>query len=160
MPAVPNPLPVEDAKGGALNLTRFSGIGAALVLVATTFNESWDTIFGEETPNWAKPVVIIAVIAAFVVIAAADILARGYAAGQRAEIIPMPDGLKAVLTPGRDETVRVAAVRFRRTEDHSSEFLIVKEDESTMWVGREDLEFETGPRRRAERSKLGRPGRH
>jgi hypothetical protein len=145
LPAVPNPLPLEDAKGGALNLTRFSGIGAALVLTATTFNDSWDTIFGEETPKWAKPVVIIAVIAAFVVVAAADILARGYAAGQRAEIIPMPDGLRAELIPGPAQTVRVAAVRFRRTEDDSSEFLIVKDDQSTTWVGREDLKFRDNP---------------
>lgn len=136
-----NPLPLQDAKGGAFNLTRVTGLGAALVAVLTTFNGAWDTIFGKSTPQWAKPVVIISVIGAFAVVAAADILARGYAAGRRGDIIPMPNGLTATYTPGTDQEVGVAAVRFRRTEDDNSEFLIVKDDKSTMWAGPDQLDF-------------------
>lgn len=145
MTTPPNPLPVDDSKGGALNLTRFSGIGAALAVAATAFNESWETIFGADTPRWAKPVVIISVIAAFAVVAAADILSRGYASGRRGAIIPMPVGLTAELIPGPAQQVGVVAVRFRRTEDDSSEFLIVKDDKSATWVGRDDLRFENEP---------------
>jgi hypothetical protein len=137
-----NPLPVEDSQGGALNLTRFTGLGAALITVLTAFDGTWERIFGEGAPTWARPVVIIAVIATFAVVAAADILARGYAAGRRGEVIPMPEGLTATYeTPDPNEKVVVAAVRFRRAEDDSSEFLVVKKDKSTSWVGRDELDF-------------------
>lgn len=143
-----NPFPLQDNEGGALNLTRVTGLGAALVTVLTAFNGVWETIFGENTPNWAKPVVIISVIATFAVVAAADILSRGYAAGQRGSLIPMPDGLTAAYRPGTDQKVAIAAVRFQRTEDDDGEFLIVKEDKSTIWASRDDLDFGTVRSRR------------
>ena len=143
-----NPLPLQDNDGGALNLTRVTGLGAALVTVLTAFNGVWDTIFGTETPNWAKPVVIISVIATFAVVAAADILSRGYTAGQRGSLIPMPDGLTATYRPGTDQKVAIAAVRFKRTEDDAGEFLVVKEDNSTVWADRDDLDFGTVRARR------------
>lgn len=138
-----NPLPVADADGGALNLTRFTGLGAALVVVFTAINDSWDIIFGADTPKWAKTVVIIGAIGAFAVVAAADILGRGYAAARRGDMIAMPDGLTATLdtTGSRDPEVRVVGVRFRRAEEEDSEFLIVKSDKSTAWVGRDKLDF-------------------
>jgi hypothetical protein len=136
-----NPLPLADNDGGALNLTRVTGLGAALVAVLTTFNGSWKTIFGASAPDWAKPVVIMSVIAAFAVVAAADILGRGYAAGRRGDIIPMPEGLTAVYTPGPNQDVSVSAVRFRKTEDDDSEFLVVKDDNTAIWAGRDELDF-------------------
>jgi hypothetical protein len=140
-----NPLPLAENDGGALNLTRLTGLGAALVAVLTAIDGVWDTIFGAEAPTWAKPVVMISAIAAFSVVAAADILARGYTAGRRGDIIPMPDGLTATYTPGRDQQVRVAAVRFRRTEDDDSEFLIVKDDKTTSWASKDELAFAKEP---------------
>jgi hypothetical protein len=138
-----NPLPLKESEGGALNLTRVTGLGAALVTVLTTFNGSWETIFGGNPPGWAKPVVIMSVIAAFAIVAAADILARGYAAAERGDFIALPDGLSATLDVEgtRDPAVTVVAARFRRTEDGDSEFLIVKDDKSTAWVGRGKLDF-------------------
>lgn len=142
VPSIVNPLPVEDPKGGALNLTRFTGLGAALVAFLTAFDGIWNRLFGEHAPGWARPIVIVALIATYSVIAAADILARGYAAGRRGDIIPMPDGLTATyITRSKAREVVVAAVRFRRAEDDSSEFLIVKRDNSTRWVGRDELDF-------------------
>ena len=89
-----NPLPTEkDPDGGALNLTRFSGVGAALVATVTAFEGSWEKIFREDTPEWSRPVAVIAIIASWSLIAASDILARGYAAGRREQIIAMPEGL-------------------------------------------------------------------
>ena len=149
-----NPLPVEDASGGALNLTRFTGLGAALVAFLTAFDGIWNRLFGEHAPGWARPVVIVALLATYAVIAAADILARGYAAGRRGDIIPMPTGLTATYdTPNPNENVVVSAVRFSRAEDDSSEFLVVKEDKTTAWVGREELDFRSGetPGRREHR---------
>lgn len=143
-----NPLPLEDNQGGALNLTRVTGLGAALVVVLTTFNGSWDTIFGTNAPDWAKPVVVVSVIGAFAVVAAADILGRGNAAGRRGAMIPMPEGLNAAYEPGTDqEVVVVAAARFRSTEDDNAEFLIVKDDHSTTWASRDELSFKNVPAR-------------
>jgi hypothetical protein len=105
-----NPLPLEDPKGGALSLTRVSGIAAAIVALLTSVNASWDAIFGASTPTWAKPVVLMVVIAAWAVIASSDLLARGYVKGHKViaeaekeaatagtRVIPMP-GLSAVDT--------------------------------------------------------------
>jgi hypothetical protein len=145
MAEVLNPLPVDDPKGGALNLTRLTGLGAALVAFLTAFDGIWNRLFGEHAPGWARPVVIVALIATFSVVAAADIIARGYAAGRRGDVIPMPEGLTATyITGGKAREVVVAAVRFRRAEDDSSEFLIVKRDASTVWVGRDKLDFGSG----------------
>jgi hypothetical protein len=105
----------------------------------------WNRLFGEHAPGWARPVVIVALIATFSVVAAAEILARGYAAGRRGDVIAMPEGLTATyITGGTAREVVVAAVRFRRAEDDSSEFLIVKRDASTVWVGRDELDFGSG----------------
>jgi hypothetical protein len=138
-----NPWPLKDPQGGALSLTRVTGFGAAVVAVLTTVNKAWDRIFDPTAPHWAKPVVMISVIGGFALVAVADILARGYAAGRRGDIIPMPDGLAATydVKGSRDLEVQVVAVRFRRTEKDSSEFLIVKPDKSTTWAGRGELDF-------------------
>ncbi len=140
-----NPLPLKNADGGALNLTRFTGLGAALVAVLTTFNGAWNTIFGATTPNWAKPVVIISVIATFALVAAADILGRSYAAGRRGAVIALPDGLAARYTSGTDQRVHVAAVRYPSDQPGDAEFLVLKNDNSTSWVSTDELDFANVP---------------
>ena len=59
------------------------------------------------------------------------------------DIVTLPVGLIAKYTPGTDQKVDVVAVRFKRTEDENSEFLVVKSDKSTMWAGRDQLDFAT-----------------
>jgi len=51
-----------------------------------------------------------------------------------------------LIEPGTNDRAQVAvtAVRFRRAEDDSAEFLIVKEDDSTAWAGRDELDFPSG----------------
>lgn len=144
MPAL-NPLPLKESNGGALNLTRFTGLGAALVAVLTTFNQSWTAIFGKSAPEWAKPVVIMSVIATFAVVAAADILGRAYTAGRRGALIRMPDGLVAAYTPGTDKRVSVVAVRYRSAQPDECEFLIVKPDNSVQWATTDELDFARVP---------------
>jgi hypothetical protein len=144
LPAL-NPLPLKDSNGGALNLTRFTGLGAALVTVLTTFNKSFVTIFGKATSDWVKPAVIMSVIATFAVVAAADILGRAYVAGRRGELVRLPEGLVAAYTPKTDERVSVVAVRYRRTQPDDSEFLVIKEDKSTLWATSDELDFAKVP---------------
>jgi hypothetical protein len=138
-----NPLPTEkDPDGGALNLTRFSGVGAALVAVLAAFEDSWDKIFGAATPEWSRPVAVIAIIASWSLIAASDILGRGYAAGRREEIIAMPEGLEATLDqPGgaQPKKVSVAGVRFNRKVSGDADFLVVNSDGKFDWATREEL---------------------
>jgi hypothetical protein len=108
--------------------------------VLTAFNGSWDTIFGKHAPTWAKPVVIMSVIATFAIVAAADILARGYAAGRRGELVEMPDGLEGTLDePGKNPKVAIVAARYRATDDGKAEFLVMKADKSTAWVGSDKI---------------------
>lgn len=140
-----NPLPLKDSNGGTLNLTRFTGLGAALVAVLTTFNKSWNAIFGKTAPEWAKPVVVMSVIATFAVVAAADILGRAYTAGRRGALIRMPDGLVAAYTPGTDQRVSVVAVRYRSAKPDECEFLIVKQDDSVEWATTDQLDFKKVP---------------
>jgi hypothetical protein len=96
-----NPLPLQNPEGGALNLTRLSGIGGAIVALLTTVNGSWNAIFGAHTPNWAKPVFLAVVVIAWAAIACADLLGRGYVAAHRAlaaaQIIPLA-GIRATYT--------------------------------------------------------------
>ena len=90
--------------------------------------------------TWAKPVVVIAVIVTFAVVAAADILARGYAAGRRGELVPMPDGLQGTIeAPGANPKVAIVAARFSASADGKAEYLIVKEDKSSAWIASDKL---------------------
>jgi hypothetical protein len=143
MADVLNPLPTEkDPDGGALNLTRFSGVGAALVAVFAAWEDSWDTILGESTPDWARPATVVAVIVSWSLIAVSDILARGYAAGRREQVIAMPEGLEATLDePGKNPKITVAGIRFNRKVSGDADFLVVKEDGKVHWATREEINF-------------------
>jgi hypothetical protein len=135
-----NPLPLEDPEGGALSLTRVSGLAAAIIAVLTTIDGSWETIFGADTPEWAKPVFLMAVVGAWALVAAADIVGRGYAAGRKGQVIPLPEGLTAVYFPAANQKWTVAGMR--PTSNDDAEFLLVKADGRSRWASRDDLEFE------------------
>lgn len=141
-----NPLPLKDPEGGALSLTRVSGIGAAIVALLTTVNGSWNTIFGADTPTWAKPVFLMVVVGAWAAIAVADILSRGYVAGQKAaavgglQVIPMPR-MDAVDTRKRDQECVVAAARLDPAQRDDPAFLVIRLDGSSEWVPGSDLNF-------------------
>src|SRR4051794_33669405 len=106
-----NPLPLKENEGGALNLTRFTGIAAFLVALFTTINGAWNTIFGKHAPTWAKPVVMIAAGAIFAVVAAADMLARGYRAGHRDKFVALPKLIPAKDDRGTDQDCVIVGIR-------------------------------------------------
>jgi hypothetical protein len=129
-----NPFPLKENEGGALNLTRFTGIGAALVVLFTTINDAWDKIFGADTPKWAKPVVLIAAGAIWAVIAAADMLARGYAAGHRDKFVALPTILPAKDDRGTDQKCEIVGIRVDPDDSDLLEYLVLKDDKVPEWV--------------------------
>jgi hypothetical protein len=85
----------------------------------------------------------MAVVAAWAVVAAADILGRAYARTRTApSIIPMPTVLHARDTRRADEDCVVAAVRVDATQPDDPTFLVVKADGAPPeWLQRNELSF-------------------
>jgi hypothetical protein len=136
-----NPFPLKENEGGALNLTRFAGIGAALVAVLTTVNGSWKAIFGGSAPNWAKPAVLMVVIGAWALIAVADILGRGYAAARRYKFMALPRTIPATDVRGKDEDCEIIGVRVDPDDEEQLGYLVVKASKTPEWVPGASIEF-------------------
>ena len=140
-----NPFPLKENEGGALNLTRFAGIGAALVVLFTTINDAWDKIFGKDTPTWAKPVVLMAAGAIWGIIAAADMLARGYAAGHRDKFMALPKVIPAIDDRGTDEECEIMGIRVDPRDADLLEYLVVKNSKTPEWVPGANIKFRDTP---------------
>jgi hypothetical protein len=79
--------PSDAIKARTLNLTLGSGFAAFVATAVTVFNKSFKAIFGDtldpsEQAHF-KVTLLVAVIAAFALIAVADILARAWATAGR-----------------------------------------------------------------------------
>jgi hypothetical protein len=129
-------------KAPATNLTIGSGIAAALAAAVTLFNDSFKSIFGDTASANVKASVLIAVIAAWTLIAVADLVARAVAksAAARADeaIAPLPTALQATKTVGADQTGFVAAA-IRTSGDGDTSFLLVKQGQPPVWVDAGEL---------------------
>lgn len=138
-----NPLPLKDRDGGAFNLTRVSGIGAAIAALLTAVNPAWNAIFAKDTPTWAKPVFMMVVVVVWAVVAAADILARGrIKAGEGGvQVTPLPAALRATDTRGADQACQVVAIRTDPAAPGETTFLVVRAGQVAEWAGQEDLVF-------------------
>jgi hypothetical protein len=133
--------PSDAIKARTLNLTRVSGLAAVIATAITVFNKSFKAIFGDKLTGVnlanAKLTLVVAVIAAFALIAVADLIARAWAtaAGGSFVIASAPGGLTATKTEGVDEPgYTVAAVRFKPTEPDAVEYLLVKAGEAPGWT--------------------------
>ena len=110
----------------ATNLTLGSGVVALIGSAVTLFNDSFKSIFGDTASTTIKASVLIAVIAAWALIAVADLLARAIAksASERSdgakakaaamtaaatEVVPLPKAMAARKTQGTDEKGFTAA---------------------------------------------------
>jgi hypothetical protein len=132
--------------GGALNITKGAAIGAIIVALITTINGSFDIIFGGDVPTWVKPAVIIATIAVWGLIAAADVLGRAYASGQKTlRTSALPGGLKATYTKDGVTVANYMVVAVETdgsgTADHNK-YLITKADQQPNWVEATSLTFQ------------------
>ncbi len=130
-------------KAPATNLTIGTGIAAALATAATLFNDSFNSIFGDDASANVKASVLIAVIAAWTLIAVADLIARAVAKasadGGGEQLAPLPTAIAATKTEGTDQTGFVAAaVRVTAGETF---FLLVKKGQRPEWLKAEEVDL-------------------
>jgi hypothetical protein len=139
----------EDVvKSGALRLTWVSGAIGGVGAILTVFNEQFINLFGENASDGIKASVLIAIIAAWTLIAVADILGRSMTVSARLrrapdESMPAPKGMRVKLTEGEDAVGwTVAAIRSANGGDTSSlEFLVTKAGEAPQWIKQEGVIF-------------------
>jgi hypothetical protein len=143
--------PIRDpkadvVKSGAFRLTWVSGAIGGIGALIIAFNKGFTEIFGDEAGAGIKASVLIAIIAAWAVIAVADLLARAITTSARlrsapAAGTPAPDGMQVTLTDGVDSPGwLVAAVRGTDgAADGDLELLVVKAGEKPRWVGQDGV---------------------
>lgn len=146
-----------DKEGGlkapATNLTIGTGILAFLGVLTTTIPGLIDKLFGEDVNNEVRKDVIVAILFAWAIVAASDLIARaiGKAAAERTKAagetakaasvpqsLPAPAGLRVTLAGGADDAVwLVAAVRVEPGTDKLS-YLVVRKNKAAQWVDAAD----------------------
>jgi hypothetical protein len=131
--------PNEDVvKSGAFRLTWISGTIAGIAGVVTVFNEQFIHIFGEHASDGVKASVLIAIIAAWALIAVADLLARA------SSLVTAPKKMRVKVTGDEDSPGwTVAAIRGADgAEADTLNFLIVKSGQAPKWVKQDEVVFE------------------
>jgi uncharacterized membrane protein len=138
----------------SLSLTRWAGVGAAIVALGTAINPVFDVVVGKHASNAVKASILIAAIAAWAVIVAADMLSRGYADSQtkhaeaeRAAATVYATAQKNALSVGKATITTdtdeggyyVAALRLNASQPADSMFLLVKKDKHPTWVKATDV---------------------
>ena len=145
--------PIRDAKedvvkAGAFRLTWISGTIAGIGVVVTAFNDNIVKIFGDHVSDGTKASVLIALIAAWSVIAVADLLARAITTSARlrsapATEVPAPSGMQVKLTEGVDSSGwLVAAVRSANGSSEDGQLLVVKAGEKPKWIAQDGVVVE------------------
>ena len=149
----------EDVvKSGALRLTWVSGAIGGIAAIVTVFNEEFVHLFGEHASDGIKASILIAIIAAWAIIAVADLLGRSITTSARLrlkanellsapkdELITAPKGMRVKLTDGVDsEHWTVAAIRTSNGGGTAGlEFLVAKAGQEPQWVKQKGLVFES-----------------
>jgi hypothetical protein len=137
--------PSDAIKARTLNLTLGSGFAAFVAAGVTVFNKSFKAVFGDtlDASQLAhfKVTLLVAIIAAFALIATADILARAWATASANTstgdhvVLAAPVGLQAKKTEGTDiPGFTVGAIRFLPGKPDDLEYLLVKAGSAPEWV--------------------------
>jgi hypothetical protein len=136
----------EDVvKSGAFRLTWISAAVGGVGAIVTVFNEQLVNIFGDEVSDGVKASILIAIIAAWALIAVADLFSRAIVTSARlrhghSEAIAAPRDLRVNLTDGpRSDGWIVAAIRDGNGSGESSEYLVVKGGEIPKWVKQDGI---------------------
>ena len=145
--------PDTDAiTGGTLNLTKTSTYIAALAALFVGI----DPLFGQAFPDSLKPTagvkaaIIIAVIGAWSIMIAADLLARAYASAHQSTSSPVmitaPGRLYAKVTTGPDDPDwLVAGIQVTPSDPPKTTVLLAKKGKAAKWVDVDDVEFQNAP---------------
>jgi len=156
------PTPMRDprqdvVRSGAMRLTWISGGLAGLATLVTAFNNNIIKIFGDRLDDGIKASVLITIIAAWALIAVADLFSRAIVTSARlrrppTDAIAAPNGLRVTLTDGTDSVGwTVAAVRKAEAkaagadggaEAGGLEFLVMKVGNPPKWVDQSGVALE------------------
>lgn len=131
----------EVIEGGALRLTWISGAVAGVAALITVFDNSVTTMFGSDVSDGVRASVLIAIIAAWALIAVADLLARAIATagslrGPAAapQLITLPGALKLKLTEGVDQGGWLGGALKVEKPGEEAQLLVVKAGQPPQWV--------------------------
>ncbi len=147
----------ESIKAPATNLTLGSAGAATIATLVAAFNESFESIFGNDAGPNIKAAVLIAIIAAWTLIAVADIIGRAIAKAaterasgmERAAKASVPPSAEPVLLPkpqvakrlkGADEGGYLG-VAVRNGENGDGAVMLVKADKPPEWLQRDEVEI-------------------
>ncbi len=135
---------VSPIKAPAMNITLGTAGVLSLAAVLTAWKKGFEFIFGDsgDVPFGVREGVLIATIAAIVVVAAADMLARAIAARRdTTHVVPWSKGWKATWTkpePSEGDFI-VAGMRVAASNPDKVEYLLVKEDQAPSWRVAEEV---------------------
>jgi hypothetical protein len=133
--------PEKDViEAGASRITTLSAIVGGLAGIDVVFNDSLVKIFGDNPPsNGVKTTILVSLIAAWALIAVADLIARAVvtAASQPRLAIP-PAGIKVRRQDQAGDKAEkdwlVAGAEFDPTKPDATRLLVVKAEEQPAWV--------------------------
>ncbi len=143
----------EAIKSPVTNLTLGTAGAATIATLVAAFNDSFEAIFGTTAGPGIKAAVLIAVIAAWALIAIADIFSRAIAkaatetargaelaAKASANVVLMPTAVRAKRLKGPDEPGFLVAA-LRSGDNGADVVMLVKEGKPPEWVERDEVEF-------------------
>ena len=159
MPSLPGAHRAENVSGSikspATNLTIGSALIGLVPFVLTFWDQAFEAVFGPDASEATRRWIVLGLIAAYTVIAAADLIARAIAAaahdsawGQVAGAAVGQTGVEGVFpaqrstkTAGQDEPGFVAVAK--RTKSGQKQLLLVKSDAEPAWVNADDVSFDS-----------------
>lgn len=141
--------PNEDViKAGATKLTTYSAIAAALVGLDATVTQLSDVIGDDPTPD-QKLALIVALLAAWTVIAAVDLIARAIVTRAKLpRFSTPPEGMK-VSRPDLDGDAAdgwvVASIEADPQKPEEGRLLVIKDGFKPAWVAASGVKGSGGP---------------
>lgn len=130
--------PKDDViDAGALRSTWITGAVAGVGALVVAFNEHFLKIFGDHVGDSTKAAVLIALVAAWAVIGAADLIARSTATAaslSSRRVMAAPPGLTVKTTEGDDESGWKVAAIDPGARDAEALWLLLKTGKAPQWV--------------------------
>jgi hypothetical protein len=134
----------DVVKAGALRLTWISGTLGGIAAILTALNEHLINFFGDNLTDDIKADILIVIIAAWSLIAVADLFTRAITTAARlkapsAPLVTAPSGMRVKLTDGVDSAGWLVAAIRGGDGAGDAELLIAKSGEAPKWVKRDEV---------------------